>query len=90
MTDRPLATTLTVVLLVVDHLHVSILLDPQLAHNDIVDAADGVRPRIRFIVPADTERHLQSRRHFHRPLNFRAFFFSGGGGCKGMLYSQVT
>ena len=36
---------------VVDHLHVSILLDPQLAYDDVVDAAGGVSPGVGLVVP---------------------------------------
>ena len=35
----------------VDHLHVPVLLDPQLAHDDVVDAAGGVCPGVGLVVP---------------------------------------
>lgn len=36
----------------VDHFHVAVLLDPQLAHNDVVNAACGVGPCVGFVVAA--------------------------------------
>jgi hypothetical protein len=40
-----------VFLLVVNHLHVPILLDPQLAYDDVVNAAGGVSPGVGLVVP---------------------------------------
>lgn len=38
---------------VVNHLHVAVLLDPELAHNDVVNAACGICPCVGFVVAAD-------------------------------------
>lgn len=38
-------------LLVIDHFHVAVLLDPKLANNYVVDTAGGVCPGVRFIMP---------------------------------------
>ena len=38
-------------LLVIDHFHLAVLLDPKLAHDDVVDAAGGVCPGVRLVVP---------------------------------------
>lgn len=40
-------------LLVIDHLHAAVLLDPQLTHDDVVHAAGGVGPGVGFVVPAE-------------------------------------
>lgn len=59
-----------VFLLVVNHLHITILLNPQLAHNDIVDAARGVGPRVGLVVPGpsaetETRQHGDFTAHSH-------------------------
>lgn len=38
----------------IDHFHAAVLLDPQLAHDDVVHAAGGVCPGVGFVVPAET------------------------------------
>ena len=38
-------------LLVIDHFHLAVLLDPKLAHDDVVDTAGGVGPGVRLVVP---------------------------------------
>lgn len=48
---RFIFSVFVVLLLVVDHLHVSILLDPQLAHDDVVNTTCRVCPCVGFIVP---------------------------------------
>lgn len=41
-------------LLVVDDLHVAVLLNPKLTHDDVVHTACGVRPGVGLIVPTET------------------------------------
>ena len=48
-------------LLVVDHFHIAILLDPQLAHDDVVDTTGGVCPGVCFITSAEKERANMSQ-----------------------------
>ena len=40
--------------LMVDDLHSSVLLDPQLSHDDVVDAAVDIGPGIRLVPPFET------------------------------------
>lgn len=43
-------------LLVIDHFHAAVLLDPQLTHDDVVDAAGGVGPGVGFIMSAEANK----------------------------------
>lgn len=43
------------ILLLIDHFHVSVLLNPKLADNDVVDAAGGVCPGVCFIISAQVK-----------------------------------
>lgn len=46
---------------VVDHFHVAVLLDPELPHNYVVNAARRICPCIGFVVAADkTTAHMVS------------------------------
>ena len=38
-------------LLVIDHFHLAVLLDPKLAHDDVVDTAGWVCPGVRLVMP---------------------------------------
>lgn len=38
---------------VVDHFHVPVLLDPQVAHDNVVNATCRICPCVDFIVPAE-------------------------------------
>lgn len=46
-------------LLVVDDFHVAVLLNPQLAHDDIVHAACGVCPGVGFVVSTEAKAKSQ-------------------------------
>lgn len=39
--------------LVIDHFHAAVLLDPELAHDDVVHAAGGVGPGVGFVMSAE-------------------------------------
>lgn len=43
-------------LLVIDHFHVAVLLNPKLTNNDIVDTTGGVCPGVGFIISAETKK----------------------------------
>lgn len=43
-------------LLVIDHFHVAVLLNPKLSNNDVVDTAGGVCPGVGFIISAEIEK----------------------------------
>lgn len=42
-------------LLVIDHFHIAVLLNPKLTNNDVVDTTGGVCPGVRFIISAETK-----------------------------------
>lgn len=43
-------------LLVIDHFHAAVLLNPKLTNNDIVDTTGGVCPGVGFIISAETKK----------------------------------
>ena len=43
-------------LLVVEHFHVAVLLNPKLANDDVVDTTSGVCPSVGFIISAETKK----------------------------------
>ena len=43
-------------LLVIDHFHAAILLNPKLTNDDIVDTTGGVCPGVGFIISAKTKK----------------------------------
>lgn len=43
-------------LLVIDHFHAAVLLNPKLTNNDIVDTTGGVCPGVGFIISTETKK----------------------------------
>lgn len=43
-------------LLVIDHFHVAVLLNPKLPDNDVVDTTGGVGPGVGLIIPAQRKK----------------------------------
>lgn len=43
----------------VDDLDRAVLLDPQLSHDDVVDATEGVTPRVHLTVPESKKQRVK-------------------------------
>lgn len=45
------------ILLVIEHFHAAILLNPKLTDDNVVDATGGVCPGVRFVISTETKKH---------------------------------
>lgn len=50
------------ILLVIEHFHAAILLNPKLTDDNVVDATGGVCPGVRFVISTETKKSTQQRR----------------------------
>lgn len=58
------------ILLVIEHFHAAILLNPKLTDDNVVDATGGVCPGVRFVISTETKKHSAKEKKTNSLLKY--------------------